>query len=220
MILETKTVLRTICRKIGLIPVLHRGRMLWHSSDYEDKFSAALLNAVRPDDCVWDIGANLGYYTEQLAKRARFVVAFEPVLENFLQNKARGLSNVDCKQMALGDKEGELAISTLGPFSSIVGAHAPGETRYEKVRVRPGDELVDVPRPDVVKIDVEGYEPEVIRGMRDMLRTARAAFIEVHFSILESRGMAQQPALIVRDLKNLGFSSVKWVDASHIEARR
>jgi FkbM family methyltransferase len=181
MILEVKTLARTFCRKIGLIPVLHRVRMMWHTSDYENKFSVALLNAVRVDDCVWDIGANVGYYTERLAKRARCVVAFEPVSENFLQNKARGLSNVDCRQIALGDKESELQISTMGPFSSIVHTSTPGETGHETVRVRPGDALVDLPRPDVVKIDVEGYEPEVIRGMLGILRKARAVFIEATF---------------------------------------
>lgn len=220
MILELATAVRMVCRKMGIIPALHRVRMLWHTSDYEDKFSAALLCAVREDDCVWDIGANVGYYTEQLSKRARFVVAFEPVLENVTKIRARCLSNVECRKMALGDKETELMISRKGPYSSIVYSDALGETLFEKTSVMPGDALVDVPPPDLVKIDVEGYEPEVIRGMHGLLSKARAAFIEVHFSLLASRGMAQQPAAIVRDLKHLGFTSVKWVDASHIQAMK
>jgi len=122
--------------------------------------------------------------------------------------------------MALGDREAELMISQNGPYSSIVSSHALGNATYETTTVMPGDALVDLTPPDIVKIDVEGYEPEVIRGMHKLLSTARAAFIEVHFSLLASRGLAQQPAAIVRDLKHLGFTSVKWVDASHIEARR
>jgi FkbM family methyltransferase len=220
MILELTTAARTICRKMGIIPALHRVRMLWHTSDYEDKFSAALLGAVRADDCVWDVGANVGYYTEQLSRRARLVVAFEPVLDNITKINARSLSNVKCRQMALGDKEAELMISRNGPYSSLVSSPASDETTYETTHVMPGDALVDLAPPDIVKIDVEGYEPEVIRGMRRVLSSARAVFIEVHFSLLANRGLAQQPAAIVRDLKQLGFTSVKWVDASHIEARK
>jgi FkbM family methyltransferase len=221
MILELKTLTRAVLRRVGIIPFLHGIRMLWHSSDYEDKFAAALLGSVRVEDCVWDVGANIGFYTEKLSKLARQVVAFEPVSENFVQIKSRCLPNVDCRQIALGDVEVELLISRRGQFSSIA-AHSTlaRETAYEMVSVKPGDALVDLPRPNVVKIDVEGYEPEVIRGMSGTLRTVRAVYIEVHFSILASRGMMQQPATIVRELKRLGFTTVKWVDASHIEAQR
>jgi hypothetical protein len=71
-----------------------------------------------------------------------------------------------------------------------------------------------------VKIDVEGFEPEVIRGMPNVLRSVRAAFVEVHFAILENRGMLQAPSDIVAELRSLGFTTIKWVDASHIMALR
>ena len=134
---------------------------------------------------------------------------------------ARHLANVDCQQLALGDVDAELSMSESGQYSSIVSspyvsANAPRQT----VSVKPGDALADLPKPDVVKIDVEGYEPEVIRGMPNVLRTVRAAFIEIHFAILESRGMLQAPAELVLQLKILGFDKIKWVDASHIMALR
>ena len=216
MILEVKTAARTLARKAGLIPALHRFRMLWHTSDYEDKFSAALLAAVT----VWDIGANVGYYTEELSRRASHVVAFEPVLDNFLQIEARGLGNVTCRKMALGDRKDEVRISKAGTTSSLVGGAVGDDLEYEVVMVMPGDALVDLPRPDVVKIDVEGFELEVTQGLNATLKSVRAVYMEVHFSVLASRGLQQQPALIVRELKGLGFSKVNWIDASHIEALR
>ncbi|HVI77249.1 MAG TPA: FkbM family methyltransferase, partial [Candidatus Acidoferrum sp.] len=75
-------------------------------------------------------------------------------------------------------------------------------------------------RPTVVKVDVEGYEVEVIRGMHEVLNHVRALFLEVHFQILEDRGMRLAPATLVRDLKRLGFSKITWPDASHIAAFR
>jgi hypothetical protein len=131
------------------------------------------------------------------------------------------LANVDCRQVALSNTETQVSISRKTQFSSIVARPpGPSDAAYERVSVMPGNALVGSPMPNLVKIDVEGYEPEVINGMPNILTNVRAAFIEVHFSILESRGMLQQPAAIVQELKRLGFTTVKWVDASHIEALR
>jgi FkbM family methyltransferase len=221
MILEAKTLARSLSRRIGIAPALNRIRMLWHEEAYEDKFAAALLKSVRPEDCVWDVGANVGFYTEQLAAVSRRVVAFEPIAENFQQIQARQLPNVECHQLALGDRKIRVAMHKAGPYSSVVaGANGSGESEPEMVDMIPGDSLVDLSKPDVVKIDVEGFELEVIRGMRHILSSVRAAFIEVHFGLLEERGMRQAPAEIVAELRGLGFSTVKWVDASHIVALR
>jgi hypothetical protein len=111
-------------------------------------------------------------------------------------------------------------MSKAGPYSSIVSKMFSADTQREMVEVVPGDLLGDLAKPDVVKIDVEGFELEVIRGMRSVLGSVRAAFIEVHFGLLEERGMRQAPSEIVAELKGLGFNTVKWVDASHIMAIR
>jgi hypothetical protein len=83
-----------------------------------------------------------------------------------------------------------------------------------------GDDLAALWQPAVVKIDVEGYEIEVIRGMRRVLGGVRALFVEIHFQVLEERGMLQGPAALVKDLNRLGFSRIEWPDASHIAAFR
>jgi len=221
MILKAETLVRSISRKVEFTPTLSRIRMLWHNTDYEDKFAAALLGSVRTNDCVWDVGANVGFYTEKLSKLARFVVAFEPISNNFQQIKARHLPNVNSQRLALGDTQTQLSMSKNAQYSSIVASpYIPGDTMREMVTLVPGDSLTDLPKPNVVKIDVEGYEPEVIRGMPNVLRSVRAAFVEVHFAILENRGLLQAPSEIVAELKSLGFTMIKWVDASHIMALR
>lgn len=226
MILEAKTLVRSLSRRIGITPALNRIRTLWHEEAYEDKFAAALLQLVRPDDCVWDIGANVGFYTEQLAAVCRRVVAFEPITENFQHIQALQLPNVECRQLALGDRQTRVSMCVAGPYSSVVTSeNVSSLSQHETVDMIPGDSLADLSfaalsRPDVVKIDVEGFELEVIRGMRTVLSSVRAGFIEVHFALLEERGMRQAPSEIVSELKGLGFGTVKWVDASHIMALR
>lgn len=219
MILESKTIARSIIRKAKLTGLANRIRMLWHRDDYEDRFADVLLASIRPQDCVWDIGANVGYYTERFSKLAQRVVAFEPVTENCRQIESKMLSNVDCIPVALGDAPGEAPMFVSGQFSSIVLSPSP-KAPTRNVRVERGDDQTSLPRPAVVKIDVEGYEVEVVRGMQSILRGVRALFIEVHFQVLEDRGMKHAPSTLVQDLKRLGFARVEWPDASHIAAFR
>ena len=90
-----------------------------------------------------------------------------------------------------------------------------------EVQVARGDDL-DLPQPNIVKIDVEGFEYEVISGMQTRLRApeCRAVFCELHFEVLEKRGLRQTPAKIVKQLRSLGFTKIRWLDVSHISAHK
>jgi FkbM family methyltransferase len=218
VILEAKILARFALRRMKLTSLAHRFRMLWHKSDYEDRFADVLLASVKPDDCVWDVGANVGYYTERLSKLARHVVAFEPVNESCQQITSKALKNVECLPIALGDTACEMPMFINRQFSSLAMT-SPG-ARPQTVRVARGDDLTSLPRPTVIKVDVEGYELEVIRGMHEVLNHVRALFLEIHFQILEDRGMRLAPATLIKELKQLGFSKITWPDASHVAAFR
>jgi hypothetical protein len=73
----------------------------------------------------------------------------------------------------------------------------------------------------VIKIDVEGAEIEVLRGMQKVLTSSdlRAIFIEVHSQILEQNGYHDAIKIITQILNNNGFN-INWTDFSHIEAIR
>ena len=129
------------------------------------------------------------------------------------------MANVECRQVALGDAPGELPIFVDDQFSSLAVPLRP-ESSQQMVTVVRGDDLPNLPVPTVVKIDVEGYEVEVIRGMHGILGGVRAMFIEIHFQILAQRGMMHAPTRLVKDLQRLGFSRIEWPDASHIAAFR
>ncbi|MBW6420129.1 FkbM family methyltransferase [Rhizobium sp. XQZ8] len=195
---------------------------------YEDKFDTALMGEIRPGDIVWDIGANVGYYTEKFADAVGStgtVIAFEPSprsAEN-LRSRFSETLNVTIESKALSDREGimDFFVSENSVVDSLFQRADLSDTKIEKVEVRRADGLTNILVPNVVKIDVEGYEVEVILGMEKMLRASnlRALFVEVHFTELRERGLSNGSEQIVNMLKQNGFKCT-WTDPSHIAASK
>lgn len=140
------------------------------------------LLAGLPDACVFDVGANAGHHTLFMARRARAVYAFEPVPTLADQVRARAdlnrLAHVEVFGFGLGDAEGELPFSPSPDENTGTGSFAPvaGREATLKLPVRRGDAVyaeLGRPRIDFVKIDVEGSEGRVLRGLSAMLRECR-----------------------------------------------
>ncbi len=218
-------VLRRIGRASGFNRLLGRWRA---RSGYEERFDRVFRGLLRPGDRVWDVGANVGHYTSAFASlvgKDGLVVAFEPSPTNFtrLSERCAGLTNVRLMQAGLG--------KTDGNQSFLQGADDLGATsrmgtgpQSVAVLVRAGDNLVkdgEVPVPDVVKVDVEGYEEEVMDGMSGLVRERlpRVVGIEVHFRLLEARGMSSAPRRMESAFRSAGYE-VRWPDSSHMIATR
>lgn len=191
---------------------------------YEARFERELLRELRGAECFWDVGANVGEYASKASEQhVPTVVAIEPSAG--CCDQLRMLSNVPIVvESALSNADGIATLSVVaGPLA--VSNHLARSTDEEGVGVRTvrGDTLVaqGVPAPDVIKIDVEGFEGEVLDGMPLLLqdRKLRAVCLEVHFAQLHERGMGDEPARIVNVLRAAGFR-VRWVDPSHLVARR
>jgi FkbM family methyltransferase len=135
---------------------------------------------VRPGDLAFDIGAHVGNRTLALASCGARVVALEPqaIFHRFLERTLP--REVTLLRMAAGARSGQarLAVSTLHPTVSSLKpgldkqlATAPG---FENVSWD-GEEWVDVTtldelirahgRPNFIKIDVEGFETDVLEGL-------------------------------------------------------
>ncbi len=186
----------------------------------ERRASRALLALIRPGDCVWDIGANVGAYTRQfldLVGPTGRVVAVEPVPSHLEQLRKMGRSDrLTVVPVALADAEGEVSFSLDGQASRFADG---GSDLY--VRQTRGERLIaeGIPSPDVFKLDVEGAEGHVLGGLQSALPGVRAALIEVHFGILTREGRSAEPQLILELLRGHGFA-LHWVDPSHVLATR
>ncbi|MHB0971881.1 MAG: FkbM family methyltransferase [Thermoanaerobaculia bacterium] len=178
---------------------------------------------------MWDVGANVGHYTTRIADRVENgrVFAFEPSPVNVvrLRNATHKLSNVSVIEAALADRIAtmrfEQGTDPLGATSKLAGDSNDSGT---EVRVTTGDAVVssgEAAMPAVVKIDTEGYELEVLRGMIGLLGdpTLRTIAVEVHFGVLAERGIPEAPREIERMLTEARFTC-RWIDASHVVASR
>lgn len=168
---------------------------------------------------IYDIGANVGTWT-LLAKAVlptTRVHAFEPIeahAEEYLRNTA-ALSDVVLHQTALGTDTGSalIHITSVSDASSLLPLTEEGartwrlaEARQQRVPVASLDEYVRrhvLPAPDLIKLDVQGYELKVLEGADVCLRQASAIICEVSF-----QEYYEEQALfgdIVRHLATYGF---------------
>jgi FkbM family methyltransferase len=212
---------RTFARNIGLLPLLQRMRP---RAPYEAEFGKAMLDEVRPGDVVWDVGANVGFYTQQFVAKAGptgKVVAFEPEPSCYAILQ-RDCASAIAVNVALSDQAGE-GFMEAHPQADAGTHHIVGTRTNTSIPIKliAGDNYQG-PYPNVVKIDVEGFEDEVLSGMPRILadRRLRAIFIEVHFALLERRGKALAPMHIERKLQALGFRISWFRDRSHLKALR
>jgi FkbM family methyltransferase len=218
--------LRNMARKLGLTRHIANLRS---QKSYEQAFDDELFSTLKAGDVVWDVGANVGYYTKRFAEAVGpdgHVVAFEPfpATSERLRANMQGIPNYSLQTLALGGEAGEVTMlqgkDDLGATSRIVTQAENGVA----IRIATGDGLLeggDIQMPTVLKIDTEGYELDVLRGMATLLASpiVRAVFVEVHFGLLTERGQPKAPAMIENLLKKAGFK-IRWVDPSHIAAAR
>ena len=141
-----------------------------------------LLKMIKPGDICWDIGANIGFYTCLLASQvgdSGAVVAFEPASrtygylhENVSLNR---FTNTTLINKGIGDRveQRNLHYSEAGLAEGTASLKYTNErTAAERVTLDTIDNLFrELPAPNFVKIDVEGYQLEVLRGGEHCLKT-------------------------------------------------
>lgn len=161
-----------------------------------------LAEKVKPGSVVYDVGANRGQmalYFSRLVGTSGKVFSFEPAPDNFvLLEKNLGLnasaSNVKAFKLALSADNKPRVFCydnqdhTMGTFVDKITKLETWTNQFE-VRCDTLDHLLStgLPKPDLIKIDVEGAGAEVLKGAENTLRTHRPMiYMEVHASRTEA----------------------------------
>jgi len=150
----------------------------------------ALADHLKPGQVFFDIGANVGFFSllaARLVGPAGRAVAFEPVHANAVAIRRNAslnsFQNVDVIETAVGDFAGEIELVLTrhpGGASIIQDTPSPditGRTRVPLVRIDDLHAQGRIPTPNLVKIDVEGAEPAVLRGMEQVSRRFKPGII-------------------------------------------
>jgi FkbM family methyltransferase len=179
---------------------------------------------------VFDVGGDQGIYTlffaSRVGERGR-VVTFEPnpeshqrIVANVALNAFR---NVDVRLLGVGAEKGTQTLV----FPAGDPGRGSADSRIQAQLLREKDArtiVIDVdsldaeiaaglPQPDLVKIDVEGLEMDVLRGMKETLRTRRPSlFIEVHGADTQSKD--ENARQVVQFLLDARYS------VFHVEAKQ
>jgi FkbM family methyltransferase len=164
-------------------------------------FAAARESLLRHVDVVLDVGANAGQYGEMLRRLGYSgrLVSLEPVAEAYaeLSQRAEADGAWEAVHVAASDSDGELTLNVTGDSrsSSVLPrnerfADKPGweprESRPVAARRLDGlvDELLRPGERPYMKLDVQGYERQVLAGAGDALGRFEALEVELSVTAL------------------------------------
>ena len=162
--------------------------IFWHglNNGWEKKSMKLWMRLCTDANVIMDIGANTGIYalTAKTINPSATVFAFEPLHRIFMKlkkNNDLNHYNIKCIEKALSEKEGEQVIyennephvdaATLNQYTAVT--YGQGRLNKETIiKTTTIDKMIEsenLQRVDLLKIDVETYEPQVMEGFKKYL---------------------------------------------------
>ena len=208
-------IIQSMGRKLGL-------EIRWHTIYSSESFNLYRLLVYNQIDTVLDIGANIGQYSMDLIAngfRGR-IISFEPLAEAYRKLKANNLGSKGNwsvgNRMAFGNSDEEIEMNVSGNLTSssilpMMDAHsrAAPDSAYvhkERVPMRRLDSIageLNLGKNLFIKIDVQGFEMEVLKGAAHTIENARGLQIEMSLvELYEGQGLMME---MINYLTSLNF---------------
>lgn len=194
----------------------YSGRYFYYWGRFYDTTHQAILRRfLHPGDTYIDIGANLGFHSmlaSRLVGGKGMVLSFEPHPQTFKVLAAHmwmnRLFHWEGTNVALGDAPGRSELSQLDEThtgtATLRGVSQAARTF--PIEIVPGDTLLagrDFAGDVFVKIDVEGFEYRVLRGLRQTLKRVSTVSVEVTPEWLAEQGASAEG--LYGEMADLGF---------------
>jgi FkbM family methyltransferase len=169
---------------------------------------------------VYDVGAFHGILTMFFASRCAQVIAYEPneinkarLIENIRLNS---LINVQVRKLGIGAQAGSGTLSynpeMAGGGTLEPSANAPVSQTVQITTLDRDIAASALPAPDLIKIDIEGWELEALKGARETLAAYHPAlFLEMHGETMREK--KRNAAAIVDFLRDMGYQSIVHVES-------
>ncbi|MGE7634497.1 FkbM family methyltransferase [Bacillus paramycoides] len=175
LILKDSTIIRVMDDYIG--------RIIHSSQDYYEKELLEYFKEYMPTNgIVYDIGANIGNHTLYFSQalNPKKIYSFEPAKELFtvldFNVQVNKLKNIELFNYAVGKEMGEALLNYNHQNTGSSNISSDGHEIVKSVTL----DKLKIEKPDFVKIDVEGFEYDVIQGMQKVLQVSNPVlWIEV-----------------------------------------
>jgi FkbM family methyltransferase len=175
---------------------------------YEKELLGAMVKLVKKNGTVLDIGANIGNHAIYFSKYFHHVIAFEPFERNCWILKANiklnSIENIELVEKGLGKEKAFLEFSNLNQYETNKTLK-PSTNRLKDrlIEVIPGDDALlkfkNIKDIVIIKIDVEGFERDVIIGLSKTISTYKPIIFWEDFEINKANDTR-------KILKGLGYA--------------
>lgn len=166
---------------------------LGFGEEYVIRLIAKSLENKKFPKAIFDVGANVGEYSELLLKYftdSSLIYAFEPApktFESLLKNSK--VESISKHNIGFGSSDGQLKLykqSSNSPLASVFQREYKGVVfeDFDLVKIETVDGFCkenDIAEILFLKIDVEGYEMEVINGAKQMIETGKINYLQFEF---------------------------------------
>lgn len=198
--------------------------------DHEPLTRRVFVRRLKKDAIVLDVGANIGYYTLLAARnvgpngRVHSVECSPDNLAILAENVRRNkLENVEIHPFAAASKRGTITLNVSAVGLSWFGPNdrwpaVPGRGGKVTVPAVPMNEIIKAPV-DLVKIDAEGLDLDVLKGMRRTLYESPHVCVIVEWAPPMLVEAGKDPLELPRWLEESGFSKIEVLDQYYNERR-
>ncbi len=135
---------------------------------YEEKYRTVIIDSLPNKRTFVDVGANVGLWSLPMTQHFNKIISYEPSKQNIECLKLNVPAGIELREKAVADFQGEAEFHQAGKNCGDGKLVRDGKHVSYKVAVVKLDEedLTDV---DFVKIDTQGWELEVLRGMKNLI---------------------------------------------------
>lgn len=177
---------------------------------------------------VFDVGAFEGLVTLFFARSARHVICYEPNPRNYARLcknlELNRIQNVTVRKFGLAARPGTAAMvwdpkmaggATLGSTGMSSTICQGADARHDEIQITTLDQDLaeaHLPDPDLIKVDVEGFELQVLHGARRLLETKHPAlYLELHGETVNEK--LRNAQVIVSYLNSIGYAELLHVES-------
>jgi FkbM family methyltransferase len=212
---ETQILVATDLFKLFVDPSdLAVGKVIAETKQWEPHLTNFFIKTLQTGDLVIDVGANFGWFSLLAATlvgpRGRvFAVEMNPrnLLALFKSIYVNGLKNVFVVPFAASDSAEIVQYSALGSNGGLATFDASRIDKCEFAQAVPLDSVLEtVDRAHLIKIDVEGHEPHVLRGLHKIIERFRPTIVlEFHGSAHSVAGVRSTDSITLLDALGYRF---------------